>query len=405
MKYVGVLCNCSMGRDPKDALSASLVNRVFLIDRLLRPAGIGVFLYSPLEVNSPGDVPGYTVSGDNLQAERRPMPRVNANWTYGTRRLLKSGMGYNHFKRLLKKHAIGVYVPYAFAERVSNKRKAYELVRALDPALHPHTEDYSGALLQVEAFLQRSDCVFIKPRSGNRGNGIFVLRPAASGLSLTYYDYGGQRRLAPLTLEAALAVVQAAAAGKSYVIQEGVDSLQLDGCVFDVRVVMVNDGSAWHEIFETRLAPPGSDLSNIFQGGSIQVTETVLSRAVGEETAREVVRSLTTKAHELARHLESHFPGELMEIGFDIVLDRSCGLHVVEINSKPGVAGFGSETKLFDWTPADEAHYRRWVRPHVAHLAAFLRSKVEQAALSETQPGAPHRSPASPGPSDRHPEP
>ncbi len=406
MRYVGLLCNCSMTRDPMEKLSPSLVNRAFLIDRLLRPDDIGVFLYSPLEVSSPLEVPGYTISGNTLQATRLPMPRVNANWTYGTRRMLKRGIGYNHFKRLLQAHDLRAYVPYAFAERVSNKRKAYDLVRTFDPALHPHTEDYSGAPLQVEAFLSRSSCVFIKPRSGNRGNGIFVLRPGPGGLHLTFYDYGGQRRFGPLTPESMLAVVQAAAGGTSYVIQEGVESLQAEGCVFDVRVVMVNDGSRWHEIVETRLAPPGSDLSNVFQGGSIEVTEAVLSRALGEAAAQQVLRSIAAKAHELARHLETDFPGELMEVGFDVVVDRHCGLHVVEINSKPGVAGFGSETRFFEWTPADEVHYRRWVQPHVTHLAAFLRAKLDEgAALSETRPGAQARSRASPGPSDRFPEP
>ena len=67
-----------------------------------------------------------------------------------------------------------------------------------------------------------------------------------------------------------------------------------------------------------------------------------------------------------------------MEIGFDFLLDRERRLHLVEVNAKPGVAGFGSETKLFEWKSEDEAHYRRWVYPHVRHLAAFLKAKIEQ---------------------------
>lgn len=384
MKYVGLLCNCSMTGDPKDELSPSLVNRAFLIDRLLRPEGIGMFLYSPREVNSPGAVPGYTISGDELLSCSQPVPRVNANWTYGTRRLLNQGMGYGRFKRWVGEHGIGVYVPYAFAELVSNKRKAYDVVRAYDPALHPHTEDYLGSLVQVESFLHRASSVFIKPRSGNRGNRIFVLRPVPGGFSLKYYEQGGQRLFSPLTLEAAVGVIQGAAGGKSYVIQEGIESLQVDGSVFDVRVVMVNDGSQWHSIFETRLAPPGSDLSNVFQGGSIQVTDAVLSRLLGGDAAQGLMQEIAREAHSLARHLESYYPGELMELGFDFLLDRERGLHLVEVNSKPGMSGFGSEKKLFEWTAQDEDHYRRWVQPHAGHLANFLRSKVRNAVLSET---------------------
>lgn len=376
-KIVGLLCNCPMDGDPKESLSPSLDNRAFLIERLLRPAGIGVFLYSPRVVSAPTDVAGYRVSGDELVADKRDMPRVNANWTYGTRRLLNQGIGYNGFKRLLKANGIRVYVPYAFAESVSNKQKAYELVRRFDPALHPHTEDYTGSPFQLAAFLREATSVFIKPRSGNRGNRIFVLRPRADGIALKYYQEGGQREFGPLTPEAVIALVQGAAGGRSYVIQQGVEPLRIDGSVFDVRVVMVNDGERWHSIFETRFAPQGSDLSNVYQGGTIRVTETLLAEALGAESAGEVMARIDRVAHALAAHLESFHPGELMELGFDFVLDRECRPHLVEINSKPGVAGFGSETKLFEWTAEDEASYQRWVGPHVTHLAAFLRSRLE----------------------------
>jgi hypothetical protein len=384
VKYVGLLCNCSRGGNPKDELSPSLINRAFLLDRSLTQDGIAVFLFSPRDVTTPAEVDGYTINGENLVPARLPVPRVNANWTYATRRLLKEGMGYNGFKRWAAANGIQVYVPYAFAEIVSNKHKAYEAVRAYDPALHPHTENYTGSIFQVESFLRRSRSVFIKPRSGNKGNCIFVLRQDAGGLSLKYYEQRRQQVFRLLGPEAAIDVIAGAVGGMSYVIQEGIESLRSRGSVFDVRLVMVNDGSDWHAIFETRLAPPGSDLTNVFQGGSIHVTETLLAGSLGDDLARQRLGEIARAGHGLARHFEEKFPGQLMEIGFDFLLDQSCRLHLVEVNSKPGVAGFGSETKLFDWTAADEEHYRHWVRPHVAHIASFLRAKVESAALNGT---------------------
>jgi glutathione synthase/RimK-type ligase-like ATP-grasp enzyme len=361
-----------------------VINRAFLIDRLLRPSGIGLFLLSPHEVTSPAEVPGYTVEGDEFVASRKPMPRINANWTYGTRRLINLGMGYKRFKRWAAENQIGIYVPYAFSELVSNKRKTYEVLREIDSSLHPHTEDFIGALPQVESFLDRSDTVFIKPRSGNRGNDIFVLRRGPGGISLKYYGQGAQRLFSSLDLPEALGVVQAAAGGKSYVIQQGIECARADGSVFDIRVVMVNDGSRWHSIFETRLAPPGSDLSNIFQGGSIRVTETLLCDLYGEQAARVLEEEIRCTSHRIAQHLETLYPGELIEMGFDFLLDRERRLHLVEVNAKPGVAGFGSEVILFEWGAEDEAHCRRWVYPHVTHLAGFLKTKAEKVLLSET---------------------
>jgi hypothetical protein len=211
-----------------------------------------------------------------------------------------------------------------------------------------------------------------------------VLRHAKGSCSLKYYDQGSQRLFSPLTLEAAVGVVQAAAGGKSYIIQQGIESIRFDGSVFDIRVVMVSDGRQWHSILETRLAPKDSDLSNIFQGGSIRVTESLLADLFGEDEARKLELTIRRVSHGVATHLDSRYPGELMEIGFDFLLDEARQLHLVEVNAKPGVAGFGSETKLFEWQPADEIHYQRWVYPHVTHVASFLKAKVESLSLSGT---------------------
>ncbi len=384
MGIVGLLCNCSEKDDPKAQLSASVINRAFLLDRILEPSGIEVFLYSPADVSaeqtrSTGRVEGYRVAGDDLVPTTRPIPRVNANWTYRTRKLIDGGMGYRQFKRWTRENQVEVYVPFEFSEMVSDKRRACAVVEEYAPGLHPHTEDYIGSRRQVEAFFERSDIVFLKPRAGNRGNRIFVLRRGKEGIALRYYDRGDQRILEPITIDAALGVVEAAAGDKNYIVQEGVDSLRYEGSVFDVRIVMVNDSQSWHSILETRVAPTDSDLSNIFQGGSIRVTEDLLEQMLGPTGARAIESDIRRVSHGLAEHLDTYFPGKLMEIGFDMLIDSDQKLRLVEVNAKPGVAGIASENRIFDWKSEDAAFYDRWVHPHVQHLAKFLVSKVEAA--------------------------
>jgi glutathione synthase/RimK-type ligase-like ATP-grasp enzyme len=385
MKTLGLLCNLKDKKDPKSSLSPSVINRAFLIDRLLKPSGIEVFLYSPRDVpiedvedvNAASDIPGYRIAGDELLADARPVPRVNANWTYATRRLIDRGMGYRRFKRWTKENGISVYVPFAFSEMVSDKHKTYSVVEENAPGLHPYTEDYIGSRRQVETFFARSESIFLKPRAGSKGNQIFVLRRAESGITLRYYDHGQQRVLSPLTMDAALGVVEAAAGDKNYIVQEGVQSLRYEGSVFDVRVVMVNDSENWHSILETRLAPADSDLSNIFQGGTIEVTEELFDGMLGAEEARKLEKEIRRVSHGLAEHLGMRFPGDLSEIGFDMLIDSTKKLRLVEVNAKPGVAGIGSENRIFDWKPEDGEHYERWVLPHVSHLAKFLSSKID----------------------------
>ncbi len=375
--FVGLLCNCTRKTDQTRKLSPSVVNRAFLLEELLGPSGIHVFLYSPRRVTSKRRVEGYRIEGHALVEDRCAVPRVNANWTYATRRLIDKGMGYRRFKRWTRENGIDVYVPYEFSELVSNKQKAYEVVRAYDDALHPHTEVFDRSPAQIDAFLARSDVVFIKPRAGNKGNRIFVLRRSGSEFSLNYYDTRARRSFPSISLKAALALIEGAAVGERYVIQEGVESLRYQDAVFDVRVVMVHDGSEWHSILETRLAPTRSELSNVFQGGSIRLTEELLASLLGEQEGRAVEQEIRRTSHGLAESLDSLYPAALPELGFDFVLDRERKLHLVEVNAKPGVAGIGSEEKLFDWHPENEPLYEHWVRPHAKHLAGFVRSKVE----------------------------
>ncbi len=379
-RRVGLMCNCSSGRHPFDELSPSLVNRAILLGEAFEGSDIEVFLYSPRDVEEQGGervCAGWLVRGRDLVPTRGPVPRVNANWTYGTRKLLNQGMGYRRFKRWVEEAGIGVFVPYAFSELVSNKLEAYRLAEAFRPGLHPRTEDYLGTGFQAESFLADADLVFLKPRAGNKGDRIFVLRRDGDAFRLDYYEGGEQRSLGPVPLSSALGVLNARASEKAYVIQTGISSIRHEGAVFDVRVVVVNDGKDWHALLETRRAPSGSDLSNVFQGGSIHVTEDLLASVLGDETSAAVLADVRETALAMAAFLEPKFPDQLIEFGLDLVIDAAQRIWLIEINAKPGMAGYGSEHRIFEWKEEDAAAYDRWVRPHVRHLAGFLRARLD----------------------------
>jgi hypothetical protein len=384
-RRIGLLCNCKQSGDPVAKLSPSLLNRAILLGEELARDGIEVLLFSPRRVQANGDVKGYLVKGRDVEAVSTQIPQINANWTYATRKMINRGMGYERFKRWTAERSIEVYVPYELSELLANKRDTYELVSKFDPTLHPRTEELDGSAEQVETFLQRSGLVFVKPRAGHKGDRIFVLRRLAAtpvAYSLKHYHKGICRLLEPITIGAAMSIIEIAATETPFVIQEGIESLRFRGSVFDVRVVMVNDGSQWHSIFETRVAPLGSDLSNNFQGGSIHVTEELLETELGREAGQAILENIRRVSHKVADYLESRFPGRVMELGLDLVIDRDRGIHLVEVNAKPGLSGWASERKIFDWKAEDQAYYDRSVRPHIHHLANFLRAKVERSSPS-----------------------
>ena len=380
VKNVGFLFNCSMKTNPRVRLSASLLNRVALIDAALREADMRVFFYSPKHVTeAAATVPGYVLDEDEFVPTTSEVPLVNGNFTYQTRRLLEKGMGYRRFVDWAEQRGIGVYVPYAFSELVHDKYETYRLVRAHHETLHPYCEPYRRSARQLERFVDSSVSTFIKPRAGSKGNRITTLKRDRNGLSVTFYHAGRQRRFAAKSVAEASEFVRYLTKGKTrYVIEHGIDTLSYGDCVFDIRVVMVQDGTTWTWFHEARLSPRGSDVSNVSQGGSAVVTEDLLHAVLGAEAAQQKLRELESEAFALAVYLDKLHPGDLMEVAFDFVLDREAKLHLVEINTKPGLLHVGFLRKVFDALPAEEPLFERYVYPHTSALARFLRNKLER---------------------------
>src|SRR6187455_2751148 len=131
--------------DRSKRLSPSVINRVALIDGLLRDAGMRLFVYAPHDIVA-GDetVPGHVFENGTFQSARAEVPAVNGNWTHRTRRFLDKGMGYREFGSWAKERRLGIYVPHAFSELIGNKHETYKLVRGFHETLHPHCETFSG---------------------------------------------------------------------------------------------------------------------------------------------------------------------------------------------------------------------------------------------------------------------
>jgi hypothetical protein len=346
----------------------------------LREADKRVFFYSPKHVTeAAATVPGYVLDEDEFVPTTSEVPLVNGNWTYQTRRLLEKGMGYRRFVDWAEQRGIGVYVPYAFSELVHDKYETYRLVRAHHETLHPYCEPYRRSARQLERFVDSSPSTFIKPRAGSKGNRITTLKRDRNGLSVTFYHAGRQRRFAAKSIAEASEFVRYLTKGKTrYVIEHGIDTLPYGDCVFDIRVVMVHDGRTWTWFHEARLSPRGSDVSNVSQGGSAVVTEELLHAVLGAEAAQQKLRELESEAFALAVYLDKLHPGDLMEVAFDFVLDHEAKLHLVEINTKPGLMHVGFLRKVFDTLPDEEPLFERYVYPHTAALARFLRNKLER---------------------------
>jgi hypothetical protein len=379
MKLVGFQYN----RSPLDRtrrLSPSVINRVALIDGSLRDAGLRLFVYGPQHVDpAQGRVPGWLFENRTYLPAAAEIPRVNGNWTHRTRRLLERGMGYSQFARWADERRVGIYVPHAFSELLGDKHETYKLVRGFHETLHPHCELYTRSERQLEYFVETGRLTFLKPRTGSKGDRIVTVRRDETGLSVTHYEAGGRRHRAARTVGEAAEYVRGLISGeRKYIIQHGVETLRHDGSTFDIRVTMLHDGRAWHWLHEVRRSPEGSDVSNVRQGGKTVVTEDLLFDLMGAERAQEMLYELRNESFGLAAYLERLHPGDILEVAFDFAIDREGRLRLLEVNTKPGLAGIGADVSIYDKRPEQEPLFERWVYPHARHLARFLAEKAQR---------------------------
>jgi len=385
MKLVGYQYNRSPFDTRTRRLSPSLINRLALIDKLLRERGMRFFLYSPHRIDpATGTVSGSIAENGSLAPMEAPIPAVNGNWTYQTRKLLERGMGYTEFVRWVEERRIGIFVPHAFSELMANKLETYKLVRAFHETLHPHCEAYTGSARQLERFVETSPLCFLKPRTGSKGERIITLRRGEIGLSVTSYRTGAREDRTVASLREASKLVRelmtshALTNRNRYVIQQGVETMRHDGSTFDIRVTMLNDGDRWHWLHEARRSREGSDVSNVKQGGRTVITEELLFDLLGSEGTQQILYELRNESFGLAAYLERLHPGDILEVAFDFVIDLEGRLRLLEINTKPGLAGIGADVSVHEKRPEHEPLFERWVYPHTRHLAHFLMRKVAE---------------------------
>ena len=377
--YIGFQCNCPLNDDPRRRFKPSTINRIALIDAHVRQADLRLFVYSPQHVRaSRRAVPGFLFEGGEFLPTTAEVPPVNGNWTRRTRRLLALGMGYDAFGRWVEERRIGIYVPHAFSELLGNKYETYKLARGFHATLHPHCEPYTHSLRQLGHFVETARVTFLKPRTGSGGDRIITLKREESGLTVTHYERRVRRTYRAKSLRAAAEFVRRLSAGKKrYVIQHGVEALRVGGSAFDIRVTMLHDGRSWSWLHEARRSPAGSDVSNVRQGGEIVATEEVLFEVLGHEAAQHSLHQLESESFGFAAYLERLHPGDILEVAFDYAIDGEGRLRLLEVNTKPGMAGVGSEITVFDKRPVHEPLFERWVYPHAACLARFLVAKSE----------------------------
>ncbi len=229
------------------------------------------------------------------------------------------------------------HIPFLNSINFFDKWKTYEAL-FVHPNLHkflPDTQLYIDTS-DLAHFLCKYGIVYVKPCVGSNGRNVIQVKHWQNGRYLFRYREKGKNQQNLLTLEEFHnSFMKGRLAGKSLIVQQGINLETLNEKPFDMRVRVQKNGTGNWEIVGNwvRTAAPGSVVTNSSNGGSgdhfSKVFPTIYSKTVSRINTE--IESLVYSA---CRRLEENFGG-LGDLGFDIALDRAGKLWILEVNAKP----------------------------------------------------------------------
>lgn len=254
----------------------------------------------------------------------------------------------------------------------SSRRNKWEMHKLLekDEKVYPFLpETYEVHESDIVAdHLEKYKAVILKPTDLSRGRGIFILQQKSNG-NIEVTDCLRKDNKSMLIAQDGLSdfLLDGGFFNQHYIVQNRLDLATVNGCPFDIRVVMhKNIDDKWRcSGIECRIAGVDNMISNIARGGRALSINRTLLLAFGPDTD---VKTLKEKVIEVSTNICKCMDktGELFaEFGLDIAIDKNKHLWFIEANVRPSFKGF----KLMD--------YRNYLyicsRPIIfaSHLAGF----------------------------------
>ncbi|HEY2421187.1 MAG TPA: YheC/YheD family protein [Neobacillus sp.] len=179
--------------------------------------------------------------------------------------------------------------------------------------------------------------VVMKPIDGRKGQGIYFIKTTKNGFVINK-DSNDQS----YTKEELINLTNSLLKKNTYIVQPYICSKTKSGLVFDFRLHVQKNGEGNWVVttIYPRIAPNGTIIANINNGGYTNYLEPFLNQEFGEDEAYNIKRTLEHFALALARHLDElqmlEYQEVIDEIGIDIGLDKENKIWIYEVNWRPG---------------------------------------------------------------------
>lgn len=333
---------------------------VFFPEDVDGPAGV---VYGRLPITDPetGEI--------SWLAASRPLPDVVYD------RLPSRSVESRQEIRELKEKFIVSGIPY-FNPQFLNKWETHQLLTldSIAAAFLPETRLFTGPG-DIRALLDSFGMVYLKPTAGSLGRRIIrveKLSPEYIRYKYRTKDKESKEGIAP-TCELLEKVLRPVMGKREYIVQQGLQLAEYEGCPFDVRILMQKDNRGnWRRTkIYVRVAAPGNIVSNISDGARGEKIVIVLQEVFQEEftAANGIGEQLREAARLIPPALENLMGRAWGELALDLGIDTGRRVWLIEVNSKPfralvSPSGF---TKVIERSLMRPLEYAKYLAGYYKH--------------------------------------
>ncbi len=365
-KWIGLLYHDHHNTKIRNGKFNIIMYRASVLAPELAKHGYKLICYSPIDVNKEEKtVAGYVLENNEFKQVCAAIPKVNYDFCIGPDDLNV----YTDLHPWALDQGYKFYPTKVMRKLAQDKLLAAQILSKFDKSTVPYTEIFNGSIDQVKTYLLKIPTVFIKPRYGARGNKILVVKSENNQFLVQYYMDIQKQTTSFLTLPECVSYINDMVNNEKYIIQEAVDVVSYEDSVFDIRVIVFNEGEKWHFLSEVRIGVKSSEISN---NGGTDIPIEFLEKIFSKEKASSIIEKIKETTINLTIFLSKECDELINELAFDVMIDKSANIYFAEINTKPGLAGLTKYDDFFNMTDYEKNFYKKLSVKHGHYLAKSL---------------------------------
>ena len=365
-KWIGLLHHDHHSTKIRNGKFNIIMHRASVLAPELAKYGYKLICYSPMNVNKEEKtITGYILENNEFKKACVSIPKINYDFCIGPDDLNV----YTKLHSWALDQGYKFYPTKVMRKLAQDKWLAAKIISKFDNSTVPYTEIFNGSLDQVKTFLLKIQTVFIKPRYGARGNKILVVKSENHQFVVQYYVNTQKQTTYFLTLPECVSYINDMVQNEKYIIQVGIDVVSYEDSVFDIRVIVFNEGEKWHFLSEVRIGVESSEISN---NGGTAIPIEFLEKVFSKEKASRIMKKIKETTINLTIFLSKECDELINELAFDVMIDKSANIYFAEINTKPGLAVLAKYNDFFNMTDYEKNFYETLSIKHGHFLAKSL---------------------------------